>query len=346
MNIRTPLLAASLSLTALLSAHEGDGVPAVKFSPVAAAAPEAQAVIADGELKFVTNPGWGALPNSEAPGSTHGGVVRDKEGNVYVSTDGAKGILVFNADGSFKKSIATEFKAIHGMNIREEKGEEFIYAAWLGGGHALKLKLDGTAVLKLPCPMESGKYKDAGQYKVTAVDSAPDGSIFASDGYGQHWIHKYDATGKYLLSFGGRGTGNGQFNTPHGIGVDLRGEKPLLLVADRANGRLQHHDLDGKYVATIATGLRAPCAVAFEGKMIVVPELQGRVTILNGENKEVAHLGTNPVQGEAGNFNVAPDKWDPTYFTAPHGACWDGSGGIIVQDWNKTGRVRHLKPAK
>jgi hypothetical protein len=346
MNLRLPLLAASVCLAAPLSAHEGDGVPAVKFSPVAAAAPEAQAVIADGELKFVTNPGWGVLPNSEAPGSTHGGVVRDKAGHVYVSTDGAKGILVFNADGSFKKSIATEFKAIHGMNIREEKGEEFIYAAWLGGGHALKLKLDGTAVLKLPCPMESGKYKDAGQYKVTAVDSAPDGSIFASDGYGQHWIHKYDATGKYLMSFGGKGTENGQFNTPHGIGVDLRGEKPLLLVADRANGRLQHHDLDGKYVATIATGLRAPCAVAFEGRMIVIPELQGRVTILNGDNKEVAHLGTNPVAGEAGNFGVAPDKWDPTYFTAPHGACWDGSGGIIVQDWNKTGRVRHLKPVK
>jgi hypothetical protein len=80
--------------------------------------------------------------------------------------------------------------------------------------------------------------------------------------------------------------------------------------------------------------------------MIVVPELQGRVTVLDGENKQVAHLGTNPVPGEAGNFGVAPDKWSPLYFTAPHGACWDGNGGIVVQDWNKTGRVRHLKPAK
>ncbi len=346
MNIRNPLIAASLTLTALLSAHEGDGVAPVKFSPVVAATPESQAVIADGELKFVTDPGWGALPNNEAPGSTHGGVARDKAGNVYLSTDGEKGIIVFNADGTFKKSIAKEFRSIHGLNLREEKGEEFLYAAWLGGGHALKLKLDGTVALKIPCPMESGKYKDPGQYKVTGVDAAPDGSIFVTDGYGTNWIHKFDATGKYLLSFGGPGKENGKFSTPHGIGIDLRGEKPLLLVADRANGRLQHHDLEGNYVATISTGLRAPCAVAFEGKMVVVPELQGRVTILNGENIKVAHLGTNPVKGESGNFGVPPEKWDPTYFTAPHGACWDGNGGVIVQDWNKTGRVRRLKPAK
>ena len=344
MTLRTPLILASLSLTALLSAHDGTEQHLTVASGVVAE--ESIAFTSDGDFKFSTDPGWGALPNGENPGPTHGGVARDKAGNVYVSTDTDKGILVFNPDGTFQKSIAKEHKAIHGLMLREEKGEEFIYAAWLGGGQGLKLKLDGTVLLKIPCPMESGKYKAPGEWKPTTMDSAPDGSIFIGDGYGKSFVHKFDATGKYLLSFGGGGNDNDHFNTPHGVGVDLRGEKPLLLVADRGNGRLQHFDLDGKYVATVAKGLRAPCAVAFEGKMVVVPELQGRVTILDGSNKEVAHLGTNTNPKQSGNFNVPPADWSPLTFTAPHGACWDGNGGVYVQDWNATGRIRHLKPVK
>jgi len=120
---------------------------------------------------------------------------------------------------------------------------------------------------------------------------------------------------------------------------DTYGEKPVLIVADRANGRLQHVDLDGKYVATIATGLRMPCAVSFEGKMVVVPELQGRVTILDGANKQVARLGTNDDPNQSGKFGVPPEQWSPLTFTSPHGACFDGNGGGYVQDWNATGRI-------
>ena len=61
----------------------------------------------------------------------------------------------------------------------------------------------------------------------------------------------------------------------HGVGVDLRGEKPLLLVCDRANRRLQHFDLDGKFVANVAKGLNLPCAVSFDGKMVAIAELEG-----------------------------------------------------------------------
>ena len=343
MNIRTPFIVASLSLTAMLSAH--DGTEQEHFA-AGVVTEQSVAFTADGDFKFSTDPGWGALPNGENPGPLHGGVARDKAGNVYVSTDTDKGILVFNPDGTFQKNIAKEFKAIHGLMMREEKGEEILYAAWLGGGQALKLKLDGTPLLRIPCPMESGKYKDAKEWKPTTVDSAPDGSIFVGDGYGKSFVHKFDATGKYLLSFGGSGSDNDHFNTPHGLGVDLRGEKPLLLICDRGNNRIQHFDLDGKFVANVVNGLRAPCAVSFDGKMVVVPELRGRVTILDGSNKEVAHLGTNDNPKQSGNFNVPPADWSPLTFTAPHGACFDGKGGVYVQDWNATGRIRHLKPVK
>ncbi len=344
MKLRYPLLAAGLSLSALLSAHDGTEVPHT-FAP-GVVAEESIAFTADGAFKFSTDPGWGALPNGENPGPTHGGVARDKAGLAYVSTDTDKGILVFNPDGTFKTSIAKEFKAVHGLHIREEKGEEFIYAAWLGGKQALKLKLDGTCVLKIECPMESGKYGKPAEWAPTSVDSAPDGSIFVADGYGKSFIHKFDAAGKYVMSFGGKGNDNDHFQTCHGLGVDLRGEKPLLFVCDRENRRVMHFDLDGKFVAVLATGLRRPCSVAFEGKMAVIAELEARVTILDGDNKEVAHLGDNPKKDQWANFGVPPEQWSPLYFTAPHGACFDGNGGVYVQDWNRTGRIRHLKPVK
>ncbi|HEX2750955.1 MAG TPA: hypothetical protein VHM91_23310 [Verrucomicrobiales bacterium] len=339
MTLRLPIFAFSLSLAGILSAH--DGTDSIHNDSFVATSPDEKAWTGDGDYKFATTPDWGAPPKGQAPGSTHGGVVRDKAGNVYVSTN-TKGILIYTAEGAFQKAIGAEFKEIHGLNIREEKGEEFIYAAWLGGGHAIKMKLDGTVLLKIPCPMESGKYKDAKQFKVTSVDSAPDGSIFVADGYGLSFIHKFDATGKYLLSFGGDGTDDDHFKTCHGVGVDLRGEKPLLLVCDRANRRLQHFDLNGKFVANVAKNLNLPCAVSFDGKMVAIAELQGRVTILDGSNKEVAHLGDNQDPKQRGNYNVPPDQWKPLLFTAPHGLCWDGKGGLFVEDWNATGRVRHL----
>lgn len=345
MTFRTPFFAASLPLIAVFCVHDRTA-PLPHSVTQVVTVPETYVITGDGAQKYETDSGWGAMPNGGTPGPTHGGVARDKAGHVYVSTN-TKGILVFNPEGTFQKSIATEYQPIHSLVLREEKGEEVLYAAWLGGGQGLKLKLDGTVLLKIPCPMESGKYKDPQkEWHPTAVDSAPDGSIFVADGYGLSFIHKFDAAGKYLITFGGKGSDDNTFQTCHGLVVDLRGPKPLLLICDRENRRLQHFDLDGKFVANVAKNLRRPAAASFAGKMVVVAELEARVTILDGDNKEVAHLGDNPDRTQWANFNVPPDKWSPLYFTAPHGCCWDGNGGVYIQDYNATGRIRHLKPVK
>ena len=60
----------------------------------------------------------------------------------------------------------------------------------------------------------------------------------------------------------------------------------------------------------------------------------------------MAHLGDNPDHTQWANFNIDPPQWNPLIFTAPHGICWDNKGGIFVQEWNRNGRVRHLKPLK
>lgn len=302
-----------------------------------------------GENTYQSVPDWCQMPpDRKELGSTHGGIVQDKAGNVYASMDGGPtGILVYKPDGTFVKGIGDKsLTHLHGININEENGEEFIYAAHVDSAEALKLKLDGTVVWRIPWEefQKSGKYKDKGQLKPTGITVAPDGSVFVADGYGLSWVHKFDKDQKYVMSFGGIGTEPGQFKTCHGIGLDKRGERPLLLVCDRENRRLQHFDLDGKFVKVIAENLRRPCSVSFHGDNVAVAELEARVTILDKDNKEIAHLGDNPNHDQWAKFPIPPAEWKPGIFTAPHGVSFDHTdGSVYVMDWNVSGRLSKFK---
>lgn len=81
------------------------------------------------------------------------------------------------------------------------------------------------------------------------LSTPPDGTIFVADGYGTNLIYKYAPDGKFLGKFGARGKEPGQFNTCHGLTVDTRNpERPLLVVCDRENLRIQLIDFNGKSV--------------------------------------------------------------------------------------------------
>lgn len=299
-----------------------------------------------GEWSFATVPGWGMVPTNQPPGPTHGGVVVDKAGFIYVSTDGRNGIVVYKPDGSFDRTMATQYAGIHSLALNEESGEQFIYAAFLKGNQALKLKRDGSLVWKIEVPMESGLYKEAKQFKPTSVTVAPDGAIFVADGYGASVIHKFDADRKYLKTFGGADAGPGRFKTCHGIAVDTRGGTPSLLVCDRANRRISRFDFDGNFLAVVTEGLRLPCAMSIRGDCIAVAELEGRVAILDKDNKVSAVLGDNPETKQRANYGVPPTQWVEGIFTAPHGICWAADGTIYVQDWNSTGKLTKLAQVK
>jgi len=334
----------SIPFLVLLAHH-----PAVTHDPAAGLAPpDALAITAtvrtgSGDWSFESVAGWAKLLEDKPLGPTHGGVAIDKAGRVYVASDGKWGILVFAPDGKLESTIAGDYAGCHSLLLAEEKGEEFLYAAHLAGHQAIKLRIDGTLVWSLGVPMESGAYESPEEFRPTAVVQAPDGSLFVADGYGTSLVHKFDKERKYVKSFAGSGEEDGKVRTCHGLAIDLRGGKPLLLVCDRENRRLVHFDLDGKFVATLATGLRRPCSVAFRGDHLAVAELEGRVTILDGRNSEVAHLGDNPDEKQRANFGVKASDVAEGIFTAPHGLAFDAAGDLYVQDWNQSGRVSHLR---
>ncbi|QDT44613.1 hypothetical protein Pan241w_47260 [Gimesia alba] len=301
-----------------------------------------------GIMTFDTVPGWGFDEQGRSVlGPTHGGVVIDKAGNIYTSA--RIGVVVFSPDGKVvRRFLGPEYSNIHDMEIREEADGEFIYGARNANAEGIKFNaLTGEMILKLPFPKESGL--DLKKFAPTAITVAPNGDIILSDGYASNYIFKFDKNGKYLSHFGKKGNGMKEFNTAHGMTLDTRYDPPRLLICDRNHqpkGRLLHYDLNGNFIEEVITGLGMPTSVSIQGDYVSVPDLHGRLVILDKSNTIVAVLGNNEDPKTRVNFNVPQDKWREGIFSGTHGSYWDKEGNLYVQDWNVSGRLMKLVRVK
>ena len=297
-----------------------------------------------GKMTFDTVPGWGMRPDGSSPlGPTHGAVVIDEEGNIYTSAKA--GVFVFTPEGEIIRSyLGDEYSNIHDMEIRKEGDQEFIYGARNANAEGIKFNArGGEIVLRLPFPKESGL--GLKKFSPTAITVAANGDIYLSDGYASNHIFRFDSKGKYLSHFGEKGNAEKQFNTAHGMTLDTRYEPNRLLICDRNHkpkGRLLHYDLDGNYLGEVITGLGMPTSVSIQGDYVSVPDLQGRLVILDKSNTIMAVLGFNPNPKTRGSFNVPQAKWIEGIFSGTHGSAWDKEGNLYVQDWNVSGRLMKL----
>ncbi|MGN6386771.1 MAG: 6-bladed beta-propeller [Verrucomicrobiota bacterium] len=276
-------------------------------------------------------------PEQKQLGPCHGGAVIDKAGNIYVSTDTPRGIAVYSPDGKYVRSCGPT--RIHAMELRNENGEEFIYAARPSDHEVTKLKLNGDSVWTSHYPAKSGLYKDEKGFNPCALTVGPDGSIYVADGYGSNYILKFDKDRNFVKAFGGPGKEEGKFNTCHGIALDTRQGKPLLLVCNRNNNRIEYWDLDGNFMKVIQKDLRMPAAVHIRGDYALFPELQGRVTLLDKNNQIVAQVGDNPNEKQRANFGLPPDQWSEGICNSPHGGSIDKDGNLIITEWSQFGRL-------
>ena len=287
---------------------------------------------------------WGRRPDGKDLGNTHGCIQVDKAGRIYCNTDTRDAVMVFDRDGKLLSTWGNEFKGgLHGMTLVSEGGEEFLYLAHTGRHEVAKATLEGRILWTMGYPKSSGLYKGSDKYLPTSVAIAPNGDIFVADGYGMSWIHQFSKDRKYVRSFGGPGTEPGKLRTPHGLLMDTRADPVTLLVADRENHRLQRFDLKGKHLEVIEGMFRRPCNIALNGTDLAVPDLAGRVTILNDKNELVVHLGDQPDPKKRARNDVPKSQWAPGVFLSPHGAAFDGAGNLYVLDWNRHGRLTQLK---
>ncbi len=309
--------------------------------------PAPELVLGEGDERYAWVDGWPRLPEGQDLGYTHGCLAVDAAGRIYVETNGKGGILVFEPDGAFVRAIGAGLEdGLHGMCLVREGEEEFLYVTHLQG-RVLKLTLAGEILWELGYPKESGKYEDGKRFHPTGVAVAKNGDIYVADGYGRHWIHRYDRHRKYLESFGGLGNGPGQFKNCHGLRIEEIFGREVLVVADRENQRVQILSLGGKPLRVWSEGVGRPCNVSARGERHAVADIEnGRVLILDAKGGVVAVLGAQPDPNKRDREDLPRAEQERGRFHSPHDVVWDAGGDLYVVDWLKEGRVtklRHLR---
>ena len=281
-------------------------------------------------------------PGKTTVGNGHGEIGVDAAGNIYVSVmEADAGLQVYSPEGKYLRSLPLP-ASIHGFVIRQTADGEFIYATVLNEQRILQCTLDGKTVLEIPTtsfPADKIATEKDKKLHLTNCDVAPNGDIYAVDGYGQSWIFVFDKHGQFKKVFGGPVEPYKLANC-HKIFVDHRFEPARLFLCDRGNNRLLHLDLDGNILGVIAQdGLRRPSSASFHGDLVCVAEIAGRVSIWNKEGVMVATLGQNDTPGQTNTPKVAPKDWRQGVVTSPHGITFDAQGNILETEWNQYGRV-------
>jgi sugar lactone lactonase YvrE len=188
------------------------------------------------------------------------GVATNSKGHVFVYTrSGETRLFEFDQAGNYVKEIgAGNYAMAFGHSVRVD-AQDNIWVVDEGSNTIVKYNPEGTKVLMVlgrrPDPSEQISAMPGGGAatfankpysftRQTDVAWDPQGNIFVSDGYGDARVVKYDKNGRFIKSVAGRGNGPLQFNTPHTIAVDLKGN---VYVGDRGNARVQVLDNDLNY---------------------------------------------------------------------------------------------------
>lgn len=311
-------------------------------------------IIGEGPYTYEVHHDWGTLPAGLRYGNTHG-VCVDTRGQVYVhhtvhaTSERHDTMVVFDDRGRFVRSWGREFEGgAHGLHIRGEGGDEFLYLCDIKRATVTKTTTRGEVVWQLGYPKASAAYPVNAdgtpgiKYSPTNVAVAPNGDIYVGDGYGSSFINQYDASGRFIRTFGGKGSEAGRLDCPHGLMIDTRGASPVLMVADRSNLRIQNFSLDGTSIGMV-DGFRHPCHFDERDGLVVVPDLFARVTLLDRQNRIVAQLGDGGQDSWKDIRGGAREGFPAGKFVCPHSACFDAEGNIFVVEWVEVGRVTKLR---
>ena len=261
-------------------------------------------IYASGGLSYRLVWNWAKLP-PEIADYEIAGVCCGRDGCVYASTR-APGypIAVFSPEGEWLRYMGRETPAAspHGIYV---DGEDNVWLADREGHAAYQWDRNGRLRMTLGHPgrpSDTGinatvkgtrlifhtEKRMAGPFnQPTRVVRAPNGDLYASDGYGNTAVHRFSPEGRLLQSWGGLGEEPGRFGIVHSLWADAWGR---ILVADRELDRVQVFDGSGRLLKAL-DGLLYPTDVAADDAFLYVAEREGRISIFNYDLELTAQIG-------------------------------------------------------
>jgi len=169
---------------------------------------------------------------------------------------------------------------------------------------------------------DEGKYSIFVQYDGMNLPSSP----FRIQVFSKVKQRNYDEINQPKLTFGSKGSENGQFKRPFGMTIDSKGN---LFVCDWGNDRIQIFNSEGKFISTFGSYGKGngqfdkPWGIAInsKGSFIISDRNNHRIQIFDSEGNFILTFGSN------GNENGQ--------FDYPDGICVDLIDNIYVCDsWN------------
>ncbi len=244
-----------------------------------AAAVVAMAPLFGAEAQAQPNPfraveGWAKLPAGRTWGSTSA-VDVDRNGHIWTAErcgantcagSNLAPVVELDPSGRPLRSFgAGMFVFPHGFHV-DRDGNVWVTDAQGkdGKGHTVvKFSREGKVLLTLGKPGVAGDGPDTFN-RPSDVVTAPNGDIFVADGHGGNSnarIVKFSKDGKFIKTWGRKGSRPGEFDTPHAVAMDSAGR---LFVGDRGNNRIQIFDQDGKFLEEWAQFSR-PSGIFIDG---------------------------------------------------------------------------------
>lgn len=200
-------------------------------------------------------------------------------------------VLEFDKQGRFVREIGKglySFVFGHGVRFDKDdnlwevdKGSDMVVRFDKNWHVNMTLGRKEENVLQHQYPKRDGSLPQIDGYFREPTDIAWDskGNIYITDGYVNSRVAKFDKDGFFLKSWGTRGTGPGQFNTPHNIGIDRNDN---VYVADRGNGRIQVFDTEGTFLREIKINVPMP------------PNAKRALLPANGSTTSITHSNGSP----------------------------------------------------
>lgn len=221
-----------------------------------------------------------------------------KDGRVVAVFRREPQLVVFSPDGSLLESwVVPQLVNAH-------------YARARPGGGLLVADLSVHAIVKLDSRGRfEGYLGQPGQpawaapfNSPTCAVETPDGTVYASDGYGNSCLHAFRPDGSHWFTKGQPGTGPGQFSTPHAVVVTPDRQ---VLVSDRENNRVQVFDAEGNWLRDIGLVYK-PMALALtpDGHLLVTDQTP-RLSLFSLDGTLLGRCRTDGVSGHG--VSVGPD---------------------------------------
>jgi DNA-binding beta-propeller fold protein YncE len=223
------------------------------------------------EIKFDSVPNALQLPAGMYLGEV-AGVATNSRGNIFVYTrtghptitigtarpfaHGGSRLFEFDPSGKFVREIGKDsYGFMFAAQVRIDPADN-IWVVDQMTEMVMKFSPQGRLLMLLGrkaenvnVPAREPKNDGAGRpqdlfSRPTDVAWDAAGDIFVADGLGNARIAKFDKDGKFIKSWGKRGTGNGEFANIRSVAVDAQGN---VYAADYGNKRVQVFDNDGTF---------------------------------------------------------------------------------------------------